>query len=238
MPRPGPVLAAVLLVPFTGTAAAVDFFGELVDDSAQLYRQGSYWTLMAGSALTIAAMEIEDPAGDEGFLAGNGPLHPAEEFADRAFGLPTLGASTLLWLGGELAGDEETAETGRMLTEGLVLAGGMTAGLKLLTGRERPDGSDRLSFPSFHAAATFCTAAILWDRWGAGAGIPAGMIAVFTGVSRVDLGRHYPSDVLAGAAIGIAAGLAVSRAHGVESGDGTDGFRVGWDSVTGLSIGF
>jgi membrane-associated phospholipid phosphatase len=79
---------------------------------------------------------------------------------------------------------------------------------------------------------------VIWDRYGAGAGIPAGVIAAFTGLSRLDLGEHFPSDVVAGATIGIVTGLAVSRAHGVESDDRCDGFHVGWDSNLGLTIGF
>ena len=128
--------------------------------------------------------------------------------------------------------------TGQMLTEGLLISYGITGGLKLLTRRERPDGSDRFGFPSLHTAGTFCSAVILWDRYGSGVGVTAGLLAAFTGISRIDLDVHYPSDVVAGATVGILSGLSVSRAHGVESGNRCDGFRVGWDSTLGIVIGF
>jgi membrane-associated phospholipid phosphatase len=237
MARPVPVLVIILLLSCLGPASSDGFFEYLGDDVAQLYRGSSYWTMTGGAAATVLAMEVESGSGYPGIL-GSGLLGTAGDVTDAAFGLPLLGASSLLWLGGELADHGETAETGQMLTEGLVITYGITGGLKLLSGRERPDGSDGFSFPSLHTSGTFCAATVLWDRYGAGAGIPAGVIAAFTGLSRVDLGEHFPSDVVAGATIGIVTGLAVSRAHGVESGEGTDGFRIGWDSSLGFLIGF
>ena len=100
-----------------------------------------------------------------------------------------------------------------MLTEGLLISYGITGALKLGTGRLRPNGSDSRSFPSGHSAGTMCSAVIIWDRCGAGAGIPAAVIAAFTALSRIQLEKHYPSDVIAGCAIGAAAGLAVVNAR-------------------------
>jgi membrane-associated phospholipid phosphatase len=231
-------LLVPVLVSCIPAASADGFLENLSDDAAQLYRGSSFWTAAGGAGLTILTMELESTGGYEGILGDGGVLPAAGDFTDAAFGLPLLGASSLLWLGGEIGDHEGITTTGQMLTEGLVISYGITGGLKLLTGRTRPNGSDRLSFPSLHTAGTFCSAAVLWDRYGAGAGIPAGMIAAFTGLSRMDLGEHFPSDVVAGAAIGVVTGLAVSRAHGVESGNGFDGFRVGWDSYLGITMGF
>ncbi len=231
-----PVFLTILS--FTCTATGDTFFDYLVDDTSELYRGSSFWTALGGSGLTMLAIEVEDRDGYPGILGDGGALPAAGDLTDAAFGLPLLGASSALWLGGELADHPGTAMTGQMLTEGLLISYGITGGLKLLTGRERPDGSDRLGFPSLHTAGTFCTAVILWDRYGSGAGITAGLLAAFTGISRIDLGVHYPSDVMAGATVGILSGLAVSRAHGVESGNRCDGFRVGWDSALGIVIGF
>jgi undecaprenyl-diphosphatase len=62
-------------------------------------------------------------------------------------------------------------------------------------------------FPSDHATAAFAIAGVIlmrlgWRWW------PVLLAAVVLAVARVALGLHYPSDVLAGAAIGlVAAGL-------------------------------
>ncbi len=78
--------------------------------------------------------------------------------------------------------------------------------LKPTIDRTRPDGGHQ-SFPSGHAASAFAGAAFLERRYGWRLGIPAYALASFVGVSRVEAKRHYTSDVVAGAAIGIAANL-------------------------------
>ncbi|MFI5877201.1 phosphatase PAP2 family protein [Streptomyces sp. NPDC051445] len=73
---------------------------------------------------------------------------------------------------------------------------------------DRPDSS---SFPSGHtAAAVAFTAAVApaWPLAGALCTVPAAMVAV----ERVQSGAHYPSDVAAGAAIGLASAWLIHRA--------------------------
>jgi len=194
--------------------------------------------MAAGATLTGIALLLEDPSGNEGFL-GREPIEDCGEICDAAFELPLLGGAGLLWAGGALAGAPGTEETGRTLTEGILLTYGAVGVLKLAVARPRPDGSGEDGFPSAHAAGTACAAAILWDRWGAGAGIPAAAVAGFTALSRISLGRHYPSDVIAGAAIGLAVGLAASDAHDGGTDDTSRGpvLRIGWDTENGLGIG-
>ncbi len=58
------------------------------------------------------------------------------------------------------------------------------------------------SFPSGHATASFAMATVLsmaWPRWS----VLLMALAALVGVSRTYLGHHYPSDVLAGAVIGV-----------------------------------
>ncbi|MFF8653636.1 phosphatase PAP2 family protein [Streptomyces huasconensis] len=72
---------------------------------------------------------------------------------------------------------------------------------------DRPDSS---SFPSGHtAAAVAFTAAVLpnWRAAGVACAVPAAMVAV----ERVQSGAHYPSDVVGGAAIGLASAWFVRR---------------------------
>ena len=98
---------------------------------------------------------------------------------------------------------------GPMLTADAFSAAIMTGvvnGLKYSVRRLRPDGSRRNSFPSGHTATAFLTATMLHKEYGWRSpwfSIGGYTIAAVTGVSRVLNNRHWMSDVVAGAAIGI-----------------------------------
>lgn len=206
-------VSLLLLLTFIAVPARADILYNLAEDSREIFNTRTLLPLGIGVSLSGTSFFLEDCSGYEGFM-GDGILHDASNFSDRVFGLPLLGASALVWGSGALNEDWEDAEiTGQLLTEGLLVTYAVTGLLKIVIGRNRPDGSNTMSFPSGHTSGTSCCAVILWDRYGAGAGIPATLIAVFTGLSRITLGKHFPSDVFAGATIGVITGLAVVNAH-------------------------
>ena len=87
----------------------------------------------------------------------------------------------------------------------------MVHSVKKSTGRERPDGSDDLSFPSSHSSAAH-TFAALASRTVEDLDLPRPAalsltigfrtLAAGTAWARVEAGKHYPTDVLVGAALG------------------------------------
>jgi membrane-associated phospholipid phosphatase len=95
----------------------------------------------------------------------------------------------------------------QIVTEGLVEA------LKFSVRRERPDGSNRQSFPSGHAAVTFAGATVLERHLGWKRAALAYAIATYVAASRLHDNVHYLSDVAFGAAVGTIAARTVAR-HG------------------------
>lgn len=99
----------------------------------------------------------------------------------------------------------------------------VTYGLKYIVGRDRPyerypdrvhpySLEDSPSFPSGHTATAFALAtslSIRYPKWYVIA--PTALWACSVGISRMNEGVHYPSDVLAGAALG--AGFAVANVY-------------------------
>lgn len=96
------------------------------------------------------------------------------------------------------------------------LAYGVNVALKGVVRRKRPivDGlpalvrtPTKLSFPSSHASSSFA-AARAYSAIVPRAGVPLYATAAAMGASRVALGVHYPSDIVAGAALGTLVGSA------------------------------
>lgn len=91
--------------------------------------------------------------------------------------------------------------------------GATVSAMKNITKVERPDGSARNSFPSGHTATAFMGAELLrreyWDvsPW---IGVAGYAIAAGTGFFRMYNNRHWLTDVIAGAGIGI---LSVQAAY-------------------------
>jgi membrane-associated phospholipid phosphatase len=86
-------------------------------------------------------------------------------------------------------------------------------GVKRAVNRTRPDGERKrsnASFPSSHAANAFALALVFSRRWRRLA-VALFACAAFVALSRVYLNRHFASDILAGAAVGVGCSWAALR---------------------------
>jgi len=110
-----------------------------------------------------------------------------------------------LYTGGWFAKKERLARTGGDIMRAQVLGQIYVQALKYTVRRERPDQSNHQSFPSGHSASAFATAGVLQRHYGWKAGVPATGGAAYVATARVHDNRHYLSDVIFGAAMGIAA---------------------------------
>lgn len=146
-------------------------------------------------------------------------------FTRMGNGLPASAALGVSYLLARHYGNDRLAEASSVSFEALLSTGLWVELTKRVTARHRPTAgsngkffqygqSDSSSFPSGHAAGAFTIATVFahvysdhkWVPWVAYG--TAGLI----GASRVALGRHFPSDVIAGAIIGNSIGrMALTR---------------------------
>ena len=187
-------------------------FAGLGRDLAHLPSRDNFLTLFAGGALS-QAVHHEDVS----LTARAHASEPLDEVFDggarTGSGWVQVGGAVGIYALGRLTGRPRVAEVGADLVQAQVLNTVMTAGLKLAVDRTRPD-QGRYSFPSGHTSATFATATVLQRQLGWKIGAPAYAIATYVGASRMTENRHFASDVIFGAAIGVVAGRTVSVGHG------------------------
>jgi membrane-associated phospholipid phosphatase len=156
-----------------------------------------------GAALAVhqADQSIADWVSDNSFSMPGGSV-----YGSQLFQIPVAIA---WWIAGSKAGSEKQATVGRDLLRAQLSVVSWTYAIKFASNRTRPNGDPR-GFPSGHATTSFATAAVLQEHFGWKVGIPAFAAAAYTGTSRVMDNQHWASDVVFGAALGIASGRTVT----------------------------
>ena len=116
-------------------------------------------------------------------------------------------------IGLKLGGVEGRSDWGRFLASSAMSYAAMAVlvnSIKYTSREMRPDGSTRNSWPSGHTATSFVGATILHKEYGLTHSpwysVAGYSIATATGIMRVLNNRHWVSDVLSGAGIGIISG--------------------------------
>lgn len=156
-------------------------------------------------------------------LNGLAGRHPSLDALMLLLTLVGTGGAIFIALAALLALRPQRRRAALHLLAAMAVSGAVEELLKALIMRPRPPlalppGSLHLihavpassALPSGHATVAFAAAAALWQRDRA-LGAAAGLLAVLISLSRVYLGVHYPSDVLAGALLGVAGAYAAGR---------------------------
>lgn len=125
----------------------------------------------------------------------------------------TIGTPAVYLIAGLAKNDKDLKKTALYLLEAGAITQAISISTKAIVNRDRPGDrhptlnpvniAHNASFPSGHAAGAFGLATsltIVHPEWYVA--VPAFTWAALVGYSRLYLGVHYPSDVLAGAVVG------------------------------------
>lgn len=179
--------------------------------------------------------------------------------SDALLGSLLLGGIGTVFCGGVSYGKDGVQDVGALFAEGFVLNMGLNNLVKVLVDRKRPylyndsvsaeDRADRYSDPdrsfySGHTSNAFFAAAFITSvcrdfyrdsKWSTPISILSFVAAVSVGICRYKAGKHYPSDIIVGAAVGTLIGFGIPYLHKkdspVKGGSDGNGFTIAFSQT-------
>ena len=211
-----PTLTLAVTAPATSPKMDFDFFKQKTNPRVKPYKFMDDMTFV-GIPLFVAGLAIKS---DKAMFRVNqkaeaGGKKNTQLLTDFKTGIDdyTQFFGPAMVVGLKLGGYEGRSDWPRLLASAgmsYALMAGFVNGIKYTAKEMRPDGSTANSWPSGHTATAFVGATLLHKEYGltrspwwsvAGYGV-----ATATGVMRVLNNRHWVSDVMSGAGIGILSG--------------------------------
>jgi membrane-associated phospholipid phosphatase len=222
-----PALSSAPIPPAFARPSLLKPFTQAIGDIGRLPSRDNATWLMVGAGAALGTHGADRSVSSKWSSTDTDAFRPGAILGGTPF---SLGAAFATYVIGRSSNNLRVTELGSDLVRSQVLSQVITIGVKQTARRVRPDGTS-FSFPSGHTAAAFATATVLQEHFGWKVGIPAYAVGAYVAASRVQMKRHYLSDVAFGAALGIVAGrtvtfgrrhpLTVSPAFGPGSGGAT-----------------
>jgi membrane-associated phospholipid phosphatase len=187
-------------------------------------RRRSTWVILGiGAGAAAAAYPADDEVNAhlmgsdavDRFFAPGKWIGSAYVQAGAAVGLYVIGRYALPHADGE-ARTNKVSHLGFDMLRALIVSQTFTQAIKNTVRRDRPTG-ECCAFPSGHASATFATASVLERHFGPRGSWPVFLVASYVATSRLHEDRHFLSDVIFGASLGVASGWTVVGRHGRSS---------------------
>jgi membrane-associated phospholipid phosphatase len=199
------VFCALVVCPATaGAQSFVSIFTQLPKDFSRLAQPANAIILgtAGGASLSLYPKddEIAEQTSPDGFFKAGDVLGE---------GVTHAVAGLAIYVTGRVMRNTDVGGFGSDLLRAQMVSGIIADGIKLATNRTRPDGG-KYSFPSGHTSSAFATASVLQHHFGWKVGVPSYVVATYVASSRMAYSRHFVSDVIFGAGIGIASGRATT----------------------------
>jgi len=195
-----------------GARSVRGLFADTIEDFRHLPSVESATILSIGAIGATLARTMDNKTSD-GLAASDSMgtfLHQGEGLGGaRAQAAAALATYAI----GRITNHKKTAAIGADLVSAQIVTQTATSVIKMAANRTRPDGTN-YSFPSGHSATAFATATVIQRHLGWKIGAPAYGLATYVAASRIQVKRHYLSDVAFGAALGIVAGRSVTVGRG------------------------
>lgn len=145
-------------------------------------------------------------------------------FSDKSISFINVGAPVAVFAAGLIRHDKKLQKNAAYMMGAFILSATVTRTTKMIIKRKRPyedyttitklSSGGGYSFPSGHTSSAFTTATSLslyFPKWYVIA--PACLWASGAGIARIYQGVHYPSDVLAGAIVGVGSAIISYKAQ-------------------------
>ena len=170
--------------------------------------RGNHQPLLVTAALTAPAFAWDDE-GKKYFAQ-----HPHPDFANigKQMGgsVAVAGLTVGFFSAGRMVSRDRFRAATYDVSQAIIVNQAWSQVMKLAVRRQRPDESNRVSFPSGHASNAFATAAVITRHYPRLAA-PAYGAASYVAVSRMAANKHHFSDIVAGAGFGYGVGRLVTR---------------------------
>jgi membrane-associated phospholipid phosphatase len=185
------------------------FPANLGHNVVEVWRRPSLRPFLIGAVVTGASSALDDE------VVKYFDDHPHENWGNAGkvlgTGVVAVAVSAAVLGVGRFANGDRFRAAAYDMSQAVVVNALYTLVIKETVRRERPDKSDNLSFPSGHASNAFACAQVWVEQYGWKAAVPGYLAASFVAGSRLALKKHYLSDVVGGAALGIIVGKSVAR---------------------------
>ncbi len=227
------IFLSIYFLSLTGAQAQCELISDSWANAGRWFKKDTYqqedaWYWLAGGATISLAFYYDLPL-QQGLRITSSDLQSSLSSGFEPMGNPIyMGSAGLAaYLGGCISGNEELKGVSSAALQSMLTSGLVVLSLKMAFHRVRPEEQeladpyrfygpslqrDRLSFPSGHSAIAFSAAASISEYYGNPwyVAVPLYSLAGLTAWQRVFDQKHWPSDVITGAVIGVFIGRKIA----------------------------